>query len=359
MPIRASARVVAAAAALVLTLSACGDDEPVAAPDPVLSVKIMEIGARRTEGETEYLGRLAAMQHIDMGFEVAGRIIDFRYVEGTRVKEGDVLARLDPRDFEADAKEARANLDKANNDLKRFQILYDKGVSPKTKLEEAENDASVAQAAYDKAEKAIEDAVLVAPFDGVVAKKLVEDFQNVDDKQAVLVLQDDSKLKLRVTVPESDLAGGPRSQSVEDIDRLIRSVVIVSSLPDLKIPAHLHELALTADPTTRTFDATFVFVPPADQGVLPGMTAKVIVAFDDAGGSTLVPGTAVWGDENGNSFVWVVDPDAMTVSRKQVEIGPLSGTDVSVTDGLAPGELVATSGVQKLSDGARVRRLQF
>lgn len=216
------------------------------------------------------------------------------------------------------------------------------------------NDVQIANRA--QALKAVEDTVLVAPFDGVAARKLVEDFQNVKAKEPVLIVQDASLLKMVVAVPEADFAGRKSDRSLDEVSARISPRVIVSSIPDEVFPAKLRELATAADPTTRTFDATFVFENDHD-AVLPGMTARLIIDLPSPGASGLqIPAQAVFAADDGRSLVWKVDPDTMQVSKAPVEVGSLSGDSIEIRGGLADGDWVVASGVQQLRDGTTVRR---
>ena len=137
--------------------------------------------------------------------------------------------------------------------------------------------------------------------------------------------------------------------------------VRISSIPDRSFPARIQEFATTADPTTRTYQATFAFENPADVTIFPGMTAKVtlhISGLEGSGGGFAIPAKAALADEKGDAFVWVVDPAAMTVHRRPVTLGEMSGSTVAVQDGLASGDQVAISGVHQLREGMVVRRSQ-
>lgn len=338
-------------------LAACSEPE-VAAPEPVvLSVKTQVVKGGGGGGTNEYTGRVAAWQQADMAFEVAGRIVEFPVVEGQEVAAGAVLARLDPRDYEADRAEAEANISQAKADYERYQRLFQEGVAPQSDLDARKNRYEVTVARLAQAEKAVEDTNLAAPFAGVVARKLVEDFVNVQAKQQVLILQDLTRLKVRVTVPEADMIAEGPSLTPEEITERIRPEVLLSALPDQRFPAELYELSQTADPVTRTFDATLVFDAPEGLGIAAGMTAKVVIHDVAAGGTVRLPGTAVWADDAGAPHVWKVDPAASTVSRAAVTTGLLTGNEIEILSGLESGDTVATSGVQQLTDGAAIRSL--
>jgi RND family efflux transporter MFP subunit len=195
----------------------------------------------------------------------------------------------------------------------------------------------------------------------VLARKLVTDFRNVQAKEPVLVVQDDSSFEIKIGVPERDLTTPAGRRPTEDeATRQLSPRVVLSALPDQEFPARLTELAEVADPTTRTFEATFSFARPEQANVLGGMTAKLVleVAAREGSGGSSVPAAAVVSGSGDESFVWVVDPTTMKVSKRAVTLGALSGSDVSVAAGLAPGDLVAVSGVHQLREGAVVRRLE-
>jgi RND family efflux transporter MFP subunit len=335
---------------------ACSQEEPPPPEPQVLNVKMVEIGSAESGQTREYPGRVQAWQHAEMGFEVSGKIIELDFVEGKQVQKGDVLARLDLRDFEADVKKAQANRTQAFADYERYKTLFEEGVSSKAEFEAKQQRFEVTEAELRQADKALEDAALTAPFSGVVARKLVEDFENVRRKQPVLILQDLTNLKTRVTVPEADMGGETKSQSNEEITARLRPQVVVSSLPDRKFDAKIWEISQVADPVTRTFEATFYFPYPEGLNVLPGMTAKLIVQLAGSAGSHWVPGVAVTADDEEQPMVWRVDPQQMVVHPVRVGVGGLKGDLVEITSGLEAGDLVATSGIQNLRDGSRVRR---
>ena len=344
-----------------LVVSACSKEEPEQAP-VARPIKMLTVGNASTGGVREYPGKITAEQHADMAFEVHGKLIDFPVKEGQEVSKGTVLARLDPRDFRANRDAARARRNAAKADYERYRDLYERDAASRQDLDVARRNYEVEQANLRTAQKALEDATLKAPFAGVVAKKLVDDPPvNVQAKQAVLVLQDDSSLKIVVNIPERDMAQATPGLSLEERAARSKSTVIVSSFPDRRFPAKLREFATTADPTTRTFEVTLAFENPPDISIAPGMTAKVVVTVSpDKGQSSpvvMIPANAVLSDDTGKAFVWRVDPASMQVQRAPVELGELSGAQTEIRSGLANGDMIAISGVHQLRDEMPVRRL--
>ena len=360
---RACARAIAplAAACLSLAVMGCGEEAP--EPEEVARpVKILEVQGSGAVLTREYPGRIRAIQQADMAFEVPGKIVEFRFKEGERVEEGEMLARLDDRDYQARLDSARAQSENARVNFERAQKLFEEGALAALERDRRRTVYDTAEADLREASKAVEDTALRAPFAGVMAKKLVEDFQNVQAKQTVLILQDESNLEIRVNVPERDMTGGgARNLDPEEITRRIEPRVIVSAIPDREFPARVKQISMIADPTTRTFEATFVIERPEEVSVLPGMTAKVIInaPAEAAGRSGMrIPASAAVSDDEGKAFVWVVDPSSMQVRPVPVELGELSGSDVSILSGLSAGDQIAISGVHQLREGMTVRRFE-
>jgi len=343
---------------LVSIAIGCGEAAPPPArpPQPVKILEIVDMGARRTY---EYPGEVSANQHAESAFEVAGKIIDFPVNEGQAISKGDVIAALDPRDFQSALDREAANLRKGNTDVERYQILFDKGVSPKTELERAERRRDVAAAEHEKAQKALEDSTLRAPFSGTVAKKLVADFENIRAKQSIIILQDESVLQVEIAIPEQDYTNMAKGMTNEERTRLAKPRVSISSIPDRHFPAYVKEFTTTADPTTRTFKATVAFDPPDDVSIRPGMTALVTITPKSLASSGIaIPARALLSDTEGKAFVWSIDPASLVASRRDVVAGHLAGESVAIDEGLAPGDQIAVSGVHMLAEGMQVRRFE-
>ena len=162
-------------------------------------------------------------------------------------------------------------------------------------------------------------------------------------------------------MPEQDFAGLVPGLSIEERNARLDASVVLSARPEVPMPAELKEYSTTADPTTRTFSATFSFEAAAGISVLPGMTAKLVVRGPretGAGGAgQLIPASAVAEDVEGTPYVWRVDRPTMQVVKALVTLGELTGASVLVTHGLESGDWIVTSGVHQLRESMEVRRL--
>jgi len=350
------------ACASMLMLAAC-EQQVEERASVVRPVRIMTIGDESAGRSLSYSGQVQAGETAELGFEVAGRIVEFPVIEGQQVSKGDMLARLDPADFQTSLDQAQAKFRQAQTTYERFKEIVEQGAVSRQDLDLRKRNYEVAQADLARAQKALDDTRLVAPFSGIIGRTLTDNFVNVQAKEPVLVLQDMSMLEVVITVPEQDWSRADPNLSKEERTALIRPVVTLSTFPDRMFPAEITEVATVADPVTRTFEVIAAMENPPDTTILPGMTANVTISIAEGGTSAgedtavAIPASAVVGDEQGIPTVWKIDPGSMTVSRTVVQLGDLTGANVRVLSGLQEGDRIATSGVHNLREGMQVSEL--
>jgi len=358
---RHSQLVTTSALCLGAMLFAACEQAPVETPDVVRPVRIVTISGLQGGDSLSYPGEVQGVQNVNLAFEVSGRIIEMPIQEGAAVAEGQVLARLDPADFQSglDAAVAKARASKETFD--RFSEVFERGAISRQDLDMRQRQFEVDQANLVTARKAVSDTTLTAPFTGRVGRTHVDNFTNVQAKQEILLLQDLSELEVVVNVPEQDwLRAKPGLTLAQQSDR-IQPQVSFSTLGDRSFPAVISEVAASADPVTRTFAARARFVPPDDVNILPGMSANVTVSIpedvEELESMVLIPANAVVGGSDGGSYVWKIGGDPLTATLSAVTIGQMSGSEIQVLEGLDTGDRIAVSGVQHLADGMLVREL--
>jgi len=336
----------------VALLSGCQEVEPLQTAEVSRPVPILEILSTELHSGLRFPGRVQAEQRAQLAFNVPGRIIEFPVQEGEILTAGSLIARLDPASFEARLSAARAEFDKARTDYARVKTIWDQSQAvARAEVDQKRTAMEVARSSYAAAKKDVEDTRLTAPFDGVIAHRYVENFQNIQAKEPVISLQSTDELEIVIHVPERVMRSEPR-----------RSVAYVQfdDIPGKRFPVTLKSYSSEADPQTQTYEVVLGMTKPQDVTILPGMSAEVLPETATRGvesSSITVPLKAIAAGPDGDPRVWVVDPDTSRVASRPVIVGTVQGSNILVLDGLQIGEHIVTAGLAHLREGMLVRPL--
>jgi RND family efflux transporter MFP subunit len=298
-------------------------------------------------------GIVQAARRSELAFRFSGLLVELPVVAGQRVAAGDVLARLDPRDFEARVLLEQARLNLARADFDRSSRLIRSRASPVSEadVDRRRSQFEIAGVRTAQARKNLADTTLRAPFGGVVAARLVDNHTQVGANQAILQLETPDKLEVVIDLPERVVS---RVRSAP-LDRPLGEVQL-AVLPGRRFPVTLAEIATRADPTSQTFRVTLAMERPADVNVLPGMTATVYGQADIVADESLrIPAAAILRSESGQAAVWVVDPATHRIAQRAVQLREDGSGTAMVLDGLQAGERIVGAGVERLSPGIEVR----
>ncbi len=339
-------------ALVLVVVIGCSGNEPDQERKVVRPAKLHEVEASRSVRTVKYPAIIEATSSAEVTFQVGGLLKELLVREGKRVAEGAVIARLDQRNLRNEVATAESQFQKADSAFTRTERLLAENATSRRVFEQAQSERDVAQAALDTARKSLEDATLRSPFSGVIAAVHVEQFQNVAAQEPIVTLQTTGTAEAVFQVPARLVATSGQFETEE-------TVVVLDAASDVRIPAVFQSAATEADPETQTFLVKFAFTPPADLIVLPGMTGMVEsrLRFDRDGALAELPGvptSAVLSDGEAR-YVWVVDRDTMTVSRREVTVAPGVGESLAVLDGLAEGEVIVGAGASYLHEGMQIR----
>jgi RND family efflux transporter MFP subunit len=346
------------ALAALLLLAGC-QAETAPAPKAERPVKVQRVSFEQENAAREFVGVVRARYETDLGFRVAGKIVARVVNVGDRVRSGDVVARLDPRDLklqvestEAELAAATSSLAQAAADLERYTTLRARGYASvadfdrkKAANDEAEGRLARARRSLDLARNQLGYADLKADADGVITATLAEPGQVVAIGQAVARLAHRGEKEAVVALPETWLAEA----------RQLKAVVRLWSDRDRSFDARLRELSPQADPATRTYAARFT-IAQADETVALGMTATVTLTRAADARVARVPLSAILNRGAGPS-VYAVDPTGALVVRP-VTVASFTENAALVSSGIDDGDTIVTLGVQKLEAGLKVRPIE-
>jgi RND family efflux transporter MFP subunit len=339
-------------------LAAC-QAETAPAPKAERPVQVQRVAFETGATAREFVGVVRARYETDLGFRVGGKIVTRVVNVGDRVRSGDVIARLDPRDLELQVQSAEAelaaatsSLSQAATDLQRYATLKSRGFAAAADFDrrqaandEAEGRVTRARRALDLARNQLAYAELKADADGVITATLAEPGQVVAVGQAVARLAHRGEKEAVVALPETWLVEAKRA----------KASVRLWSERDRSFQARLRELSPQADQATRTFAARFTIVD-ADDSVAFGMTATVTLERQRETPVARLPLAAVLNRGNGPT-VYVVD-DSGALQSRPVTVASFTADAALVTGGIADGERIVTLGVQTMQAGLRVRTVE-
>ena len=339
--------------------ASCGRDDAEQVREPtVRPVKLIKLLGASDLQVARYPAVLDAAQIAELSFQVGGLIEDKAVVNSQKVQEGDVIAKLDQRDFESQLVSARAQFENAEEEYQRAVRLSQADAIARSVLEQRKSQRDVAKSQLDTAEKALGDTVIRAPFTGVIAQIPIRRRQTVSAGQIIATLIGTENLagagivEATVNMPAIVIA---RSQEAETRS----AFVMLDAAPEIRIEAKYKSASLLADSTSQTYAVTFTFDPPSDLIILPGMHATLELSSarrtsDSHALRISVPLSAILSDGTAR-YVWIIDQDSMTVSKREVTVTDGIGESAVVTEGLALGEMIATAGASYLAEGMEVR----
>lgn len=349
------------ALAMLLCLSGCGDKKEKTEVQKPRLVKTLVVGTTDTAAHRSYPGRVSASQTVLLSFEVPGRLIQLPIVEGQEVKKAQLLARLDPHDYQLEVDRKKARYDHARATYLRYKELLRTDAVSRSAYDEKDALYKIAKADLETAKKALRDTYVHAPFSGYVAKRFVDNYQHVQAKESIISLQDITDVEIIINIPEQTLAGtSPPDRETQKRQRnAVIGHVTFSNFPGREFPVRLKEFSTEADRETQTYKVTLIMSPPKEVIILPGMTATVTGKIvPEEKGRFRVPTDSVATDKKGQFYVWIVQEPAMTVKRRIVRLGEMSGSSVFVVNGLKEGDRIVTAGVAYLFEGMKVKPLQ-
>ncbi len=321
--------------------------------DIVRPAKMLTVGETHLEQRFNFPGKVEASKKADLGFRVSGKLIKFPVREGQELEEGDLIARLDPTDFEIVVAEmtAKRNLIRVQHG-RHLKLLAGQFVS-QAKVDKLKAQLDVSQANLDTAQRDLEYTYLRAPFTGLVAQTYVENFQNIKIKEPIIRLHDIEVIDISINVPEYLIIK-------QQEDASLKVKVEFESAPGKTYRAKMKEYSTDADPATQTYRVTLEMPSPSDLRVYPGMTVTVTVLIGLGNGlqAYVIPSGAVFVDEANKQYVWVVNSKTMRAQKKQVTSELISANEVLIRKGVQRGDRVITAGAHFIRENMKVRAME-
>lgn len=315
------------------------------AEEKATPVRVATLGRGDVEARVSSASTIEAERQVTVHAEATGRLSRVAYEEGDKVEKGALLARV-RRDAQASGVDrAKANYEKAKADVERIERLVARGVASQEELENAK--AQLRSASIDKRDRRrdLSNTNIVAPFDGTITERLVNEGGFVSAGQQVYSIVDFDTLVARVYVPEKELDRIAVGQAAD---------VVGKAAAGRKGVGKVMRIAPVVDAATGTVKVTIALpdeLAGGDKGFLPGMYAEVTLTTDKREGVVVVPKSALIYEEE-RVFAFTVDGDR--AKRVLIEVGLGDDEQVEIVKGLEEGQPVIVAGQNGLDDGALV-----
>lgn len=327
---------------------------------PPRPVKVFRVGTTDLGSVTPYAGEVRARFETTLSFRVTGKILARPVEIGDRVRKGQLLARLDNSDFElavqtlkAQLKSAVADREFAKEDLARYRELLEQKVISSADFDRHQTAYTNAQERVAALEAQLKQTInqldyteLSADRAGVITALEVEKGQVIAAGQPVVKLSQLDEKEIHFDIPEQRISAIKNHQTV---------AVTLLSDNEHQFNAKIREISASADPASRTYRAKATLLD-GQQAAHLGMTATVWLTADKAE-RIAVPLAAVFTSQvqPQQQQVWVIDEASGTVKAVPVQLGAALPDELVSIEGLQPGQLIVSAGVQRLKEGQTVR----
>ena len=321
-------------------------EEPQA--ETIKNVKIETVTDAVSQNLMTFNGKIKEKSLTSLSFRVGGPLLKLNVKQGDYVKQGDVIAEIDKRDYKLQLETTKAQFEQTESEYKRYKQLIEQNKIPENTFEKIKSGYLMTKTAYENAQNQLRDTELKAPFSGYVYEKFVENFQTVGAGTPIVSIMDNSHLEAVVSVSESQL------QRVKG-DK--ESYLNVANAGIHQLPVKLLSVSEKAMPD-GLYEVKFSFNNKNELEVAPGMTAEVTVYCDAEENQLSVAAPAVF-HEKTSTYVWIYNPLTSKVEKRKVEIG-LDGPQgrINIISGVNNGEQVVTAGVHYLVEGQKVQPIK-
>lgn len=288
-----------------------------------------------------YIGQTEENYSTTLSFATGGYVDEVYVAAGEVVQKDQLLASLDKTNARSLHNTASASLKQAKDGYRRLKKVYDQGSLAEVKWVEMKTKLEQAKATEASTRKMLEDCDMKAPFTGVIGSKNAEKGMNLLPSQPALSLMDISVIKVRIPIPETEIAEIKLGQGAD---------IEIAALGDSSFRATVIEKGVEADRLSHSYPI-YVSIPNDSMLIMPGMVCKVYLDNLSSSAGYAIPAQAVQTGREG-SYVWI--DDAGTARRRNVSVGQFNANGVWINSGLDEGDRVITAGFLKLSEGCKV-----
>ena len=334
-------------------------------------VKLFKVQSVNQKSGVTYPGTVKALRHADLFFRVSGPVIERNLKKGQTIKAGQVLMKIDPRDYQREvdtltqqltASREKTKLDET--DHSRAKKLYEEAAISKSTYDAALTKKNVSEAqtksleeSLKKAKDKLADTVLRAPFEGTITELRIEQHEIAVAGAPIVALDDLREVEIKINIP----AGNLPNISIKDKERIIGMEFNVTfpGRGDRIVKAAIYEFKPVASDNSETFEVLLKLKVPDNFLVLPGMSVEVHdvpnISSKSIHKNINIPYASVF-KRNDKTLVWVVDLNTKKASMREIEMKkPVETDKVEILSGLQDGEFIIAAGADWFNEENTVK----
>ncbi len=328
------------------------DAVEIAEPDNVQGIFVQTYVVPEGNGTStrQFFGQIAALETVDISFEVGGYLTEIEAQEGSRVPAGTPIAALDLAPFERAVERAELALAQSERDRVRAVELASRNVSSEVRAQDAETARDLADVALREAREALADAQIAAPFDGLIADRIATPFSTIQPGQPILRIHNMSEVRVEFDLPERVLS------QIGDLSAIRFEGSLANS--DTPIDLTFREFRAETGRVGQSYTVSLAADIEHSPFLLPGRTIVISASVETAQDTITIPASAIATLPDGVQVVVLVqetESDGLIARYQPVDVTSTNGTTFQVR-GLASGSEIVRIGAHLIDEGDQLKR---
>jgi RND family efflux transporter MFP subunit len=331
--------------ACLVLLASCGKikEKNVDENQKVLKVILGQAKIEEANADSYYIGTVEASQTVPVSFSVPGAVEQVFVEEGQLVNKGQKIAELVSSSFKNSLQMAQSQEKQAKDAYDRLTKVYKEGSLPEIKYVEIESKLQQAVSSAQIAQKNVNDCIIKAPISGIVGRKDIEPGTNVMPSNPILSIYKIDDVLIKVAIPENEISSVKKGN---------KASIKIAALDNSEFNGTINEISMVANAVSHTYDAK-ILIRNNGFKIKPGMVCNVNLNNRTSKNVLSVPNSAIISEVD-KKYVYVLNADGKTVSKKTVEIGNYTGNNIIIRNGITTEDKIVVVGQQLVYENANV-----
>jgi len=322
-------------------VAACGESEQTieSSPSPSLQAEVFIVNPSTFNSQIMTTANLLASEQVELRAPISGQVLSVQFKEGSKVTKGQSILQMDDRVWKAKLIGLNAQLDFASSDYERKKDLLNVGGSSQLEIDQAYTTVENLKSEIQQLKVNIDLATVNAPFSGMIGMRNISNGAYLNAGDLITILTETGKMKVDFTLAS-------QYQNSLKIGNVVHVIVDGDTAA-----AEIYAINPLVNSETRTINVRALYIPRADQFIMPGTFAEVIVATDFSDDALLIPSQAVVPEINAQTVYVYRNGRA---EKHTVTIGARTADRVHVLTGIEPGDTIITTGLLQVKEGMNI-----